>query len=236
MDTNAQNAIETGQLRKGLAVLNTLAQEEYHKDLDSILTDQIREQYDRLLRVGRLLGVILKEPFASSVPIVDPEDPTQSSTGAYHGWALLDKGAFDAPEKQATWQYEVLETLRKEQGIPTVYDFAVWLQRERGFFTYLAASTCNYISRDPALKQKIGAEAKAGQQDGGAIQLISMGTTSTLIATTLTQHVPWLSAVAHDPTGVGVLSGFVLLIMIIGIGAFCQWTADLQKSDGKKEI
>ncbi len=29
MDTNDQNTIETEQLQKGLAVLNTLAQEEY---------------------------------------------------------------------------------------------------------------------------------------------------------------------------------------------------------------
>ncbi len=55
MNTNNQNVIETEQILEGLAVLNSLAQEEYHKDLDSILADTTRMQDDRILRVGRLV-------------------------------------------------------------------------------------------------------------------------------------------------------------------------------------
>src|SRR5258708_22933725 len=86
MNTNNQNVIETEQMREGFAVLNSLAQEEYHKDLDSILVDTTRTQEERLLRVGRLVGVILKEPFATAAPI----DPTTfyTHTGAYRGWEL----------------------------------------------------------------------------------------------------------------------------------------------------
>src|SRR2546430_2668775 len=121
MNTNDQNAIETEQMQEGLAVLNNLAQEEYHKDLDSILADPARTQEERLLRVGRLVGVVLKEPFATAVPI----DPTTSYTGAYRGWGLNIE-AFDASEKQATWQYGVLEAFLKEYQEPASPLFPPW--------------------------------------------------------------------------------------------------------------
>ena len=216
MDTNDQNAIETEQLQKGLELLNNLAQEEYHEDLNSNMPDPTQQQ-ERLLRIGRLLGVVLKEPFATAVP----RDPTTSSTGAYRAWNLLDESAFNTPAKQTTWQYGVLESLCKEEGKPqTVYDFAHYLQYERSFFGYLAISTSKWICGDPALKQKIDTEVKASQQGGGAVQLISKGTLSTTVATLLVLHVPWL-AVAGAP----LIAGFVLLIICIGTDAFCEWAA-----------
>jgi len=220
MNTNDQNVIKTKQMQEGLAVLNSLAQEEYHEDLDSILADTARTQEERLLRVGRLVGVVLKQPFASPVPIVDP---ATSYTGAYRGWAL-DEGAFDTPEKQTTWQYEVLEALRKEEvWFPTVYALADKLQSERGFFACLTTNTRKYICGDPALTQKIDAEVKASQQGGGAVQLMTTGTASTAVATILVQHVPWLGA-----AGTPLIAGLVLLIMSIGLGAFCDWSKQFQ--------
>src|SRR6266487_1575900 len=224
MNTNDQNVIEIEQIQEGLAVLNSLAQEEYQEDLDSILADTARTQEERLLRVGRLLGVVLKEPFASSVPIVDP---ATSVTGAYRGWAL-DEGAFDIPENRTTWQYEVLEALRKEEVWPsTVYDLALTLQYERGFFACLATSTRKYICGDPALRQKIDAEVKASLPGGGAVQLLTRGAASTMVTTTLVQLVPWL-AVAGAP----LIAGLVLLIMSIGLDAFCDWSVQFQTSYG----
>src|SRR5437588_8101445 len=93
MHTNNQNAIEIEQIQEGLEVLKSLAQEEYHEDLDSIMADTSRTQEERLLRVGRLVGVVLKKPFATAVPI----NPATSHTGAYQGWQL-NSSAFDIPE------------------------------------------------------------------------------------------------------------------------------------------
>jgi hypothetical protein len=219
MNTNDQNAVEIEQIQEGLEVLKSFAKDEYHEDLDSILADTARTPEERLLRVGRLMGVVLKEPFATAVPM----NPATSHTGAYRGWAL-DEGAFDTPEKQTTWQYEVLEALRREEvWFPTVYALADKLQSERGFFACLATNTRKYICSDPALTQKIDAEVKASQQGGGAVQLLTRGVASTMVATTLVQLVPWL-AVAGAP----IIAGLVLLIMSIGLGAFCDWSKQFQ--------
>lgn len=225
MDTNDQNVIEDERIQTGLAVLNSLAQEEYHTDLNGILVDTTRTQNERLLRVGRLMGVVLKEPFATVVPI----DPTSSRTGAYRGWKL-DDTAFAKPEeeKQTIWQYRVLESLRTEDGgYPTVYELATHLQYESGFFGYLANSTRKYICGNPALTQKIDAEVKASQQGVGGVQLISRGTVSTMVATTLVQLVPWLAG-----AGTPLIAGFVLLIMSIGLDAFCAWSEQFQELYG----
>jgi hypothetical protein len=226
MNTNGQNAIDTEQIQKGLAVLSSLALEEYHEDLDSILADTAQTEDERLLRVGRLMGVVLKEPFATGIDI----NPATSYTGAYRGW-VLNGSAFAEAEKQATWQYEVLEALREENPEhPTVYALAERLQFEKGFFGCLANSTRKYICGDPALRQKIDTEVKAGQQGRVTVQLLTRGTASTIVATTLVQLVPWL-AIAGAP----IIAGLVLLIMSIGLDAFCDWSKQFEWFPTTKE-
>jgi hypothetical protein len=226
MNTNDQNVIETKQIQEGLVVLNSLAQEEYHIDLNSILADTARTQEERLLRVGRLVGVVLKEPFATAVPI----DPATSHTGAYRGWQLINESKFDVPEIQATWQYGVLESLQKEEGWPrTVYEFADYLQVESGFWGFLIKSTRKYICGDPALRQKIDAEVKASLPSGGTVSLATMGTVA--LANILVQYVPWLAG-AGTPLIAGLCLWLVLCIRAVGTDAFCDWSKQFQHSYG----
>ena len=58
--------METIELEKALQQLDTLAQAEYHDSLRKVITAPGDSDERRLLRIGRLLGVILKEPFAVS--------------------------------------------------------------------------------------------------------------------------------------------------------------------------
>jgi hypothetical protein len=220
VDTNDQNMIEAKQLQQGLTVLESLAQEEYQEDLDSILADPTRTQDERLLRIGRLVGVVLKQPFASPVPIVDRTDPTATVTGASRMWVLKSEAEFD----KKTWQYEVLEALREEEDWhPTVYDLAYNLDEEKRFFRFLVNSTRKYICGDPALRQKIDAEVKASLPSGGAVSVAAiMGPASTAVAVTLVQYVPWLG-VAGASLIAGLVLWLVLLIKRIGIDAFCQY-------------
>lgn len=226
MNTNDQNTIEIKQIQEGLKVLESQAQEEYHDDLDSILADTARTQEERLQRIGRLVGVVLKQPFATAMPI----NPADSHTGAYQGWQLINESKFDVPEIQATWQYGVLESLQKEEGWPrTVYEFADYLQFESGFWGYLINSTRKHICGDPALRQKIDAEVKASLPSGGTVSLATMGTME--LANILVQYVPWLAR-AGTPLIAGLCLWLVLYIRAVGTDAFCDWSKQFQPSYG----
>lgn len=219
-------------MEKGQAVLNDLAEQEYGQDLDSVLTETTRTQDERLVRVGRLLGVVLKEPFA-----VPGSPPMKSETGARRAWQVPndDYTVFDTVldvTGKHPWQYNVLEVLRieypEQRGwLPlTVGQLASDLQHERGFFACLAASTRKYICGDQVLKQKIDADLKASQPRGGVGQFTIVAL-STGIADMLVHHVPALAA--GGTSAMPIVSGLVLVIFVkskgIGIDAFCSWVA-----------
>ena len=63
---------------------------------------------ERLLRIGRLIGVVLKEPFALEKDLVAPSP----YSGAYRSWELEPATKFDDPSIQCSWQYQALEALR----------------------------------------------------------------------------------------------------------------------------
>jgi hypothetical protein len=242
MNINDQNTIAIEQIQEGLAALNSLAQEEYQEDLDSILTDPTRTQDERLVRVGRLLGVVLKEPFA--VPVSPP--PTKSETGAHRAWEVSnnDYTVFDTMRDvtgNPPWQYNALEALRieypEQQGwLPlTVGELARDLQNERGFFACLAASTRKYICGDQALKQKIDADLKASQQSGKVGQFTTVAL-STYIADILVHHVPALAA--GGTSAIPIVSGLLIVIYVtskdIGIDAFCSWVAQYAPPNARR--
>jgi hypothetical protein len=122
--------IQQDQIKKGLTELEQLAIGEYGMPLEAILADEERDEYDRLWRVGRLMGIVLKEPFAESESL---KDPSLSATGASRAW-ILDEKSFDLSEKQRTWQYKVLTAVATDGDLknqvylgPQASEIASWI-------------------------------------------------------------------------------------------------------------
>jgi hypothetical protein len=111
-----------------------------------------------LFRIGRLIGVTLKEPFAEPVLVEAPS----SFTHAYREWHL-DRSRFETDSAKRTWQYSALGALRSESEPcqVTPYDaedlvqFAEYLHHERGFFQCLGVSLKNYICGDPKVRKDV---------------------------------------------------------------------------------
>jgi hypothetical protein len=218
--------MEATELVESLRQLDTLAHDEYHVSLAEVIAQPGDNDERRLLRVGRLLGVILKEPFATPNKLKEPS----RYSGAYRAWEL-DAKAFEST--QSRWQYRALEALRSDPDViqslggqlPTVYALADLAQGERGFFWYVAMSCRRYLCRDPKLRTRIDAEVQMAKLAGLDVRNITpeiiVASGGVTIGTVLVQNIPVLGIM-----GAPVIAGLVLIIYCIGIDAFCRWASD----------
>lgn len=220
--------MEVTEFRASLLELDALAREEYCVSLAEVTTSPGDSDEYRILRVGRLLGVILKKPFAKSIEL----DTPSAKTGAYHSWDLQPE-SFNNPEKQNSWEYKALETLRKDPDLTRslgyepidVHDLANGAQTERGFFWYLAMSCRRYLCKDTQLRSQIEREFESAMRTGIDLKnatpewIVASG--GFAIGTILVQNIPSLSSM-----GAPVIAGLVLILYNVGIDAFCQWASD----------
>src|SRR5262245_45322674 len=105
--------MEVTELEESLRQLDNLAHKEYHAALADIVSNTDDSAELRMLRLGRLLGVTLKQPFATY------KDLSVSSpfSRAYRAWELNLAAAFNAPLAQSSWQYRTLEMLRTNPDV-----------------------------------------------------------------------------------------------------------------------
>jgi hypothetical protein len=104
---------ELQQLRQAIGILDTLSQEEYGATIAEVLSDSSCSQEDRLWRVGRLVGITVKKPFAKDPTPID--DPSQSKTGARRVWAL-DPESLERPAEDL-WQYRLVSGLLSDRSL-----------------------------------------------------------------------------------------------------------------------
>lgn len=69
--------MEAQELKRSLQQLNDLARDEYRSSLAEIVACAGDSEETRLLRLGRLLGVTLKQPFARSRDLAAPSGRTR---------------------------------------------------------------------------------------------------------------------------------------------------------------
>ena len=210
-------------LRDGFAVLDRLSRDEYGVSLNKLAVSGERDE--RLVRVARLVGVTIKQPFADPVP----STLGATRTGAKRGWQLRAH-VLDDPAVQETWQYQVLDSLRQEMqkeiggAGDSVKAFAVDAQNERGFWGYLSRSVRKYLCDDPQLKKKIDQALNDAKKAGGGGQKLTptalLAAAGSMIATALIQALPWLGLAASP-----VIAGLVVIIGTIGLDAYCEWSA-----------
>jgi hypothetical protein len=228
MVDNAQEEVSFAVM-EGVGTLSALSRDDYRMDLRELLSDPERTDEERLMRVGRLMGVALKQPFSSSHPL----DPSLSRTGAFRAWDLRDD-LLQNPLAPTTWQYALMDKLKNEDGHTSVESLAWSAFHEAGFFYYLKESFRAYVCGDPVLRDKLDQSAAELQGRSGPGQLLSphalLGAGGTMMATTLVQAIPWLT-LASAP----ILAGFVVIVGTIGVDAFCRWSAQVPPTAAEEE-
>src|SRR5262245_727180 len=95
-------------VKRGFEELNQLSHDEYRASLTDIVRDSDTQR--SAMRVGRLAGVILKQPFAVQKDLPVPSNRTH----AFREWNLVDAACFDDPTRISTWQHQALEEIRRE--------------------------------------------------------------------------------------------------------------------------
>ena len=215
------------QLAEGLRQLQQLSEGDYHQPLETILSDP--DEKVAFARLGRLIGVSLKQPFATPTKIRIEDSRSRS----YRGWELALE-SFQRPNVQKTWQYHTLEAILRENPRDNrkVENLAQDAHHERGFFSYLALSVRKYICGDPAIRKEIDKSVKAAKKAGFSTThltpevLVQAG--GLALAAYLIDKVPVFGFV-----GAPVIAGFLLVLYKIGSDAFCKYIDVNYSSDDR---
>lgn len=219
------------EFKAGFQYLSDLSEQEDHKSLSDCITKgpEDRSGYEWHLgspfySVGRLIGVSVKEPFATVEILAAPS----SHAGAYRSWHL-SLSTLEDPSRRETWQYQTLEAicgeLSQKGASPTVSQLAEYATQEIGFFGYLARSAARFICADTELQKKINksvTDAKAAGFGAKPLRPESLVQAGGLaLGVLLIEHVPVFRLV-----GAPVISGFVLVLYSIGADAYCSYVRD----------
>lgn len=180
---------------------------------------------DAFWRVGRLIGISIKAPFAF------PGDlgTRKTQTGALRAWYLAD--AQLAHEHPDWWEYNLVVAFLDHSDsegrldwlppkhLPEVERVAWFLNdthSERGLFRAFVMGIRPRLCRDRATTQ---APASKGLVSAEPVQLITVGSIQTVAAQVIEQ-VPWLD----DPRMLPVTTGIALLVLRYGWDGFCRRT------------
>jgi hypothetical protein len=208
--------------------LDYLSLLEYRERIEDLT--QTGETNDKILRLGRLIGVMLKEPFAVPTDL----KARSPGTGAYRKWNF-DKASVRSASKRRTWQFQVIAKLTDEHSVrfDTVADFMTHAHDERGFFRYFAESLQKYLCGDPKLRKKVESALKASLKGGTPLptdtpeKIMAIG--GAALGVWLVKTIPLLGFV-----GVPVIAALVVIIYSVGIDAFCKWISDSQNTSSNE--
>jgi|SRR6185312_1995606 len=225
-------AIDEAALKDGLEELGDLAETEYHQSLAEVASG--RDASQSALRVGRLIGVVLKEPFATAYPLQEPS----GATVAYRGWELVDEGEFE--QHTANWQYEALGKIRDEllSEAPymddwSTYQFAFDAHYERGFLAFFGRAVRKYICGDPEIRTKVDEALKEASKGGTNLRSVTpeaiVGTGGLGLGVYLVSAIPFLGFF-----GAPVIAGLVVILYRLGVEGFCDWSEGLRTDDAEK--
>jgi hypothetical protein len=225
--------ISEADVDRVLVSLDEFATEEYGQDVAALFADDdpvrkteyqsmgVRGSADAFWRVGRLVGITIKEPFATAGRI----DGRPSQTGARRRWDLNHDLWYE--QHPEWWQYNVLVAYLAEQPRRRELDWLppktmpeaeqVWrflseAQNERGVFRAVVKALRPVLCADPNKKSlsRISADP---------VQIVTVGAVTT-VANQLAQEVSWLAGDSQHMVTVGIS----MLIVKYGVDGFCQRT------------
>jgi hypothetical protein len=226
--------VDEKALKRGFVELEKLAKSEYHESLNDIAQDP--DPQHTAIRLGRLVGVMLKQPFAEVQKLAEPS----YRTGAYRAYNLVDAKDFGQPLRIQTWQYQVLERMRsdfssKDNYIArlSIYKFAEHARDEVGFFGFLAQDVRGYICGDKKIRKKVDDAIKAASNSGTKLPRLTpeviIGAGGLTLGGYLVQTVPILGL-----AGAPVIAALVLILYTLGVNAFCKWSKSLRTDQDEK--
>ena len=230
--------MDTEEFSAALGSIDRLSREEYQVSVASLASAAADAPDATLARLGRLVGVMMKEPFAAPTALPAPSQ----HTGAVRSWEPMPRDQLDEAALRSTWQYRTLDALRTDPEVtqslgwtpPDVYQIAMQLQYERGFFGCLAISLRKYVCGDKELRKKIQDNIEAAKQSGLDVRRLTpeavVASGAAALGAVLVQHVP-----AMGYLGVPGIAGVVLVMYSVGVDAFCRWVTDLQLRGGTTE-
>ena len=219
-------------LKEGLDTLDFLARAEYRQSLSEVAGDP--DTHQRYVRLGRLVGVLLKKPFAEAQSLDQPSP----YTAAYWSWELVDANDFE--KQAAAWQYQVLAQIREE--LPpeygflqseTIYGLAQYAHNERGLFSLFALTLRKYICGNEAIRKAVEDAVEASGKIGTKIPVVTpeaiVGTGGLALGLYLVQNIPILGMV-----GAPGIDAVVIILYAIGVRAFCEWSGQPPGHDFKE--
>ncbi len=219
--------IDEAAVRQGLAELNELSKLEYREPLDEVLSEPDVEYSAQ--RVGRLIGVVLKEPFSEVHTLEEPSFKSK----AFRRWELVDEHRFDSV-LTSTWQHPVLETMRldlatsERSNAPyfatlSTYDFAREAHHELGFFGAFAESVRKYICGDKEIRKKVADALSSAGRGGSKLPPITpegiVRAGGLALGAYLVTVIPILGL-----AGAPVVAAIVVILYTLGVNAFCKWS------------
>ena len=222
--TSSEEIFETG-----FAKLEELAREEYHQSLEEIIAEKDKEKAAR--RVGRLVGVMLKEPFA-----VSSELKTRSRrTSAYREWQLKPPQEFNAagemnPEARKRLEWLVDQLSERGMTMSDPYQLALEAQHESGFFALLMKVLRDYICGDRKIRKMVDDAFKKVSKLGKApTPETVVGAGGLTLGAYLVQLVPALGML-----GAPIIAALILILYLLGCRAFCEWSGQLRTNEDER--
>jgi hypothetical protein len=218
-------------LQEAFVSIDALSMAEYRQPIAEVAGAQ--DATDSAVRIGRLVGVLLKEPFATSTQREQPS----SRTAAYRDWHLVNEQDFNALALAHEAQVAALDQIRAELAdvdprvafFTTTYAFARDAQFERGFFGYFARAVRKYICGDRVVREHVADALRESSLDKRGVvftpeTIVASGGAS--LGVYLVQTVPLIGMV-----GAPAVAALVLIVYRLGVEGFCDWSAQLETNE-----
>jgi hypothetical protein len=245
---NGYVSISRDDVQRARASLERLAKEEYGNSIEELFAIeepvtatnefdatamQVLNSTDAFWRVGRLIGITIKEPFADHCAL----DARPSQTGALRRWDLKEDVLGHAHPDW--WQYELIVDFLADQErtgdfdwLPSpnlsdaerVRQFLEDANSERGVFRAVVIAIRRKICRDRDNQPE--EPTSKGRISTDPVEILAVGSIQT-VAAQLGEQVSWLA----DPRMSAVTTGVALLILKYGYDGFCRRTAPAPRYD-----
>jgi hypothetical protein len=211
---------DADQLKGFIEKAEVLCKSEYEIELAQLIS--ALDDPDARAAYGRILGIILKEPFSSRVP----RDTPSASTGATYNW-LWDAARVRDESTHGTWQYRALRALvseRKNILNPSEDDVGEFIAYEgtleSRIFMFLMQSAhknlCEHRARRRSIQTIVGEQTYTPAPARRDLPAATATVVSAIVA-----------SFGHYGVVLGPLAGgLALMIARIGLDAFCLWASE----------